>query len=280
MLAASCATKPPVPEEKPIEKPPPPICAVESPDLCLQDGIDLWVGNGREVDRDAALKKFELACAGGLAQGCTYVAIALRGTDDIVNQARAFDLLDQSCQVDEPMACTQLGTEYLSRAWMKQEQTGQPQTAGFVAANEALRRACQTTISDEDLLATWGFAVRGYACGNLASSYEHGHGVPKDLVRARELNEFSCELGWMRSCAQVAFFYDKGLGVEIDAERARKMYEEACNQDDAMACHNLAMLLRVEDPERAKALLQKSCDQRFPGSCKALEEAPPGVPDE
>ena len=48
---------------------PPPICAIESPKLCFQDGIDLWAGNGREVDRDGARQKFELACSGGLPRG-------------------------------------------------------------------------------------------------------------------------------------------------------------------------------------------------------------------
>ena len=60
----------------------------------------------------------------------------------MVSRARAFDLFTDSCEAGEPMACAQLGMEYLAQAWVKSQQTGQPETAAFVSANEFLRRAC------------------------------------------------------------------------------------------------------------------------------------------
>lgn len=270
-LLASCATAKPVVEEARPQGPPP-ICAVASPDLCLQDGIDLWVGNGREIDRAAAQGKFELACTGGLPRGCTFLAIALK-EGDALDRARAFDLFDQSCEKSEPMACAQLGTEYLVQAWLKSRQSGSPETASFIAANDRLRRAC---IAEEapDALKVWGFSVRGYACGNLATSYENGFAVPQDYKTAMELNDASCGMGWTRSCAQLGYFWEQGLGVEKDLAKATAIYEQACADEDAMACHNLGMLLRETNGQRATEAFRIACDQNYPGSCEALKGEP------
>lgn len=264
---AGCATSPPALEPPPRPTAPPPVCAVESPTLCLQDGIDLWVGNHREVDRDAAQSKFELACTGGSMRGCTFLGIALVDGDSL-ERARAFDLFGTSCEAGESMACARLGTEYLVQAWVKAEQTGEPQTAAFVAANEHLRRAC---IAEEeaDAREVWGFSVRGYACGNLAASYEHGFAVPQDYTTAMELNQLSCELGWTRSCAQIGYFYEVGLGVAVDRERAVEIYDRACEANDAMACYNLGLLVQDRDAARAKRALEVACQQQYPGACEA-----------
>lgn len=236
----------------------------------MQDGVDLWVGNGREIDREAALKKFELACSGGLPRGCTYVGIALKDGDEL-ERARAFDLFEQSCAVEEPMACAQLGTEYLVQAWVKSEQSGEPETAAYVAANEHLRRACAAEEAP-DAVKVWGFSVRGYACGNLAASYENGFAVPQDYTTALQLNQLSCDLGWVRSCAQVGYFYEQGYGVDKDIAKATTLYEAACAEQDAMACNNLAKLVHPEDPARARSLFKIACDQQYPGSCEANQK--------
>lgn len=251
---------------------PPPICAVESPTLCLQDGIDLWVGNGREIDRVTAQQKFELACTGGLARGCTFLGIALK-PGDALDRARAFDLFGESCERAEPMACAQLGTEYLVQAWTKSRQSGDPETAAFVAANDHLRRACMAE-EPADSVAVWGFSVRGYACGNLASSYENGFAVPQDYGRAMELNEASCSLGWARSCAQIGYFFEQGLGVEANRERALEIYGMACDEQDAMACYNLGVMVRETDGPRALTAFKIACDQQYPGACEAIAGTP------
>lgn len=261
-----CTTAKPVEEAPVVEDAPPPICALESPELCLQDGVDLWFGNGRPVDRIAARQKFELACAGGLATGCTYLGIALTQAGDDLDHARAFDLFETSCNGGEPMACTQLGGEYLGRAWMKSSETGEPQTAAFVAANEYLRRACETDDTDE-VLALWRISPQAYACSNLASSYEHGNGVPKDQLRAFELYEFSCSKKFTHACAQMAFFLDEGLGVDADPARALEIYEQNCELRDAMSCHNLATKVRAEDPERAAELYGVACESGMRAAC-------------
>lgn len=240
---------------------------MQSPELCLQDGIDLRGGIGVTQDHDAARAKFELACEGGSADGCTYLAIALQETDDPVNHARAFDLFAQSCDAAEMMACAQLGSHYLMQAWAKHEASGQPETAAFVSANELLRRAC---VADEPEGAAdvWGVSIRAIACGNLAVSFEHGFGVPQDLRTSLDLNAESCERGWPRSCAQVGYFYEHGLGVEQSRAHAVEMFRRACAQNDAMGCHYLGTL------GGDRAALQRACEAAYPGACEALEVAP------
>lgn len=249
------------PTEEPLAAAPPPICAVQSPELCLQDGLDLL----QSGERDAAQAKFELACTGGSLVGCTYLADLLYTGDDAA-RARAYDLFAHGCDAGEMMACAQLGGDYLLRAWALQDGGGDA-TAAFVSANELLRRACVTD-EPEDSFDVWGVSIRGIACGQLATSYEHGHGVPVDLRMALDLNVESCEFGWPRSCAQVGFFYDQGRGVDADRGRAVEMFERACTRGDAMGCYFLGV--RTGDRDA----LQRACEAQYPESCEALAEAP------
>jgi TPR repeat protein len=137
--------------------------------------------------------------------------------------------------------------------------------------------ACEAAPDDVDE-ELWGIAVRGYACGLLASSYEHGFGVERDFERAFELNERGCSAGWARSCAQQGYFLERGMrAAEHPDEEAAQFYEEACDQEDPMGCHRLGVLLLEgrgvdRDPELAREFLTKACDADDPEACQRLEE--------
>ncbi len=278
LTALGCASATPEPDDKPDGPPQKPaICAVESPELCLQDGIDLYNGLRGTKDRDAARSKFELSCAGGDQRGCTWLGIALTETTSSgPEQARAVRLWDEACATGVTMACTQLGAHLMSLGW-QQAEGGDTAAADetFRAANARLKRACGAGDDevDEEL---WGIPVRGYACGLLASSYEHGFGVQADPETAFRLNATSCTQGWARSCAQQGYFFEHGIGVAPQPEQAAELYASACDQGDAMGCTHLAVMLQEgrgvqADPQRARALLQRACDAGYPDACERLD---------
>lgn len=275
LLMIGCSGTPASPDESPPDQPlRPPICAVESPELCLQDGIDLYNGLRGEQDRDTARSKFELACAGGDQRGCTWLGIALTETTSSgAEQARAVGLWEDACADEVMMACTQLGSHLMALAW-QQADRGDDDAARqtFQVANSRLKRACGAD-DDEVDDALWTISVRGYACGLLASSYEHGFGLEPDLEIAYRLNATSCSFGWPRSCAQLGYFHEEGLHVRTSPQTAADFYRDACEQGDPMGCHNLAdALLRTDgDRDRARELLRRACESEYPGSCERLE---------
>lgn len=277
LLTIGCAGK--SPEPKVTQGPPtkPPICAIRSPELCLQDGIDLYNGLRGERDPDAARSKFELSCAGGDQRGCTWLGIALtRTTQTGAEQARAVELWDRACADDVIMACTQLGSHLMSLGWQQADAGDRPAAdETFQAARLRLDRACAANPDEVDR-ELWGIAVRGYACGLLASSYEHGFGVDPDLRRAYQLNQRSCDQGWIRSCAQLGYFHEHGIHVDADPVEAARLYDDACEGGDGMGCHNLAILLFEgrgvdPEPERGRRLLRRACELGYPGACEAFE---------
>lgn len=197
-LVAGCATSEPPPPAPVVAEGPPPICSVESPELCLQDGLDLEAGVRGPPDQDAARSKYELACEGGVARGCTRLGALLADSPDAFERARVLDLWQTACDDGEPMACAQLGAHLLAHAYHLDEDDPQRPEL-FQLANTLLGDGCERDEQDETR-DHWGMSVRGYACSTLAASYEQGFGVERDLDRAIELQERGCDLGWQPGC--------------------------------------------------------------------------------
>lgn len=133
----------------------------------------------------------------------------------------------------------------------------------------------------DDLKDCTSMCERGHAgsCGNLASMYRAGVGVPRDLARAFVLSSKACQGGDYEECAlagialldgegvakdadlgvrglsfacshsaalgcyRLAFAYEEGTGVARDLAKTRSFYEQACNGDYADGCINLGIML-------------------------------------
>lgn len=243
--AAAPLEEPPAPLTKPER---PPICAPESPQLCVQDGIDLYQGVRAKADPVAAASKFELACLGGDQRGCTWLGIVLAELgNDALGHSRAIDLWADACDAGITMACAQLGSRLLNFGWTSPDTASADAVAIFNAANDGLLRAC-TTPESQDIRDHWGITVRGYACGNLAASYEHGFAVEKDLGKALALASEACSLGWAPGCTRAAHFLEEGMGIASpDGPAAFDMYRRACDLGDREAC---AQSVRSSAPAR------------------------------
>lgn len=240
-LSFGCKTGQPVTEPEPLVSDKPPVCAVESPELCLQDGVDHEVGARGAPDPEAAKAKYELACEGGEQRGCTRLGALLYRSEDEFQRARTSELWSSACTAGEPMACAQLGSNLLAQAWSNEQLPDDVRAERFGAARELLRRACDMD-EPQEVRDHWGTTPRGYACANLAAVYEHGFAVEQDYDKALELNEQACELGWEQGCAQVGYFHQHGLGVPADLAKAKKIYESSCTAGNEMACEGLKSL--------------------------------------
>ncbi|MCA9801350.1 MAG: SEL1-like repeat protein [Cyanobacteria bacterium HKST-UBA02] len=109
----------------------------------------------------------------------------------------------------------------------------------------------------------------GLATGKVSNEtrqglrFELGHGVPRDLSKARQYYEKGARAGDPRAMCCLGHLYRLGLGCEKNLELAFKYYEQAAEigLPDAM-CAAATMLANgegtPEDPKRARKLLEEA----------------------
>jgi len=125
---------------------------------------------GVKVDQTQAFNFFLKACNGGYATGCANLANQYYGGLGVtMDRSRAVQLYQRSCDLGAVTACMDLGVIYRDGKGV--------QTKNPAYAAQLFQRAC-------DLSAA--------ACASIASMYELGVGVVKDVARAISLYQRSC----------------------------------------------------------------------------------------
>lgn len=82
--------------------------------------------------------------------------------------------------------------------------------------------------------------------GEYVSQYTYG--VKKDLKKAKQLYEKSCNGNAGNGCEALATLYKNGeAGLKKNFSQALKLYERACNLDDVLACQYLSDLYKAEN---------------------------------
>ncbi|KAA0259379.1 sel1 repeat family protein [Deferribacter autotrophicus] len=118
----------------------------------------------------------------------------------------------------------------------------------------------------------------GYACLNLAMMYEKGNIiVKKDVKKALEFGEKSCNLGYGKGCGFLGYKYFFGKNVKQDMKKALKYYDKACKLDDFLFCHKLGIFYEKglsvnKDYFKAFDYYKKACDNNFYDSCVSLSD--------
>jgi len=74
------------------------------------------------------------------------------------------------------------------------------------------------------------------ACMNVATGLWKGDGVKRDLARAGDLMQKSCDAGVRPACFNLAAMYSAGEGVTKDKTRALKLYQRLCAEGNSIAC--------------------------------------------
>ena len=115
----------------------------------------------------------------------------------------------------------------------------------------------------------------GEACGLLATRYQSGDGVEKNMTRAGEIHQKACDGGWGASCLALGAMLHDGRGVPKDVVKANALYAKACEANEPASCAALGFANRTgdgvaKDPAKAMALFHKACDKRSAVGCYGL----------
>ena len=105
---------------------------------------------------------------------------------------------------------------------------------------------------------------------SLGSMYFHGVGLDKNYVAAFELLNSAYAAGQEQAAFPLATLYERGIGVKKDIDKAKALYKIAIDNGNVLnAGFNLALLLLDEGNDKeGKLLLQKLAAQ---GSGKAKQ---------
>lgn len=112
---------------------------------------------------------------------------------------------------------------------------------------------------------------------NLATNYEDGRGVERNMQKAIELYRLAANQDYTEAQYYLGVIYDKGRGVTSDDVKAREWYHIAANNGHSLAQYNYAIFLLQGrggsvDKDEALIWLQKAAAQGLPMAKAALKE--------
>ena len=104
--------------------------------------------------------------------------------------------------------------------------------------------------------------------------YAAGLGVDNSAPLAFAMYNTLCSAGDQRGCYGVASLYELGRGVERDLDTAQTLYQQACSTDYAPACSQMGTMLitipDLADPVAGLGFVKKGCDMGDPKGCVQL----------
>ncbi|MCA9563736.1 MAG: sel1 repeat family protein, partial [Myxococcales bacterium] len=145
---------------------------------CVNLGQMYASGKGTAPDASQAETLFRWSCDHGEARGCTNLALHMWDSAAEGQRWEAINLLSQSCDQRDPLACTGLGSLYVGGA--------AELTPNHERAVELFRIACE----EDDPL----------GCYNLGVMYYNGNGVTQDEDFAMSLFAYACDRGYDAAC--------------------------------------------------------------------------------
>jgi uncharacterized protein len=229
-------------------------CKLGNLPSCVNLGRHLQAGTGgMPQDEQRALKLWDVACKGGVADGCSALNLYFNDRQD---WNRALIYGSAGCLAGDAASCTNIAVQaYFGRG------TAQNRPHAF----KLWYRACK---------------MREYqACSNAGVMILHGiDGAPQDPVAARRLFELACNSPSKRGCDNLATCYEQGLGGTKDFRQAVELYLRSCNETgNAVACTYAGLLIEensqnAEHRAKALSLYEKGCSAQPNGGCFTTEE--------
>jgi TPR repeat protein len=208
-----------------------------SAEECAAQAAALLAADPRHPDAAEALS---CACDGGVAEACTRLAAAHRdgaAPDLDASLAR----YRQACDLGDGAGCNGVGAA-LTAGWGVERDPA--------AAHAAFERGCRAE------------APSARACSNAGNDLFTGRIGRQDFAAAADRFDRGCRLGDAPSCEQ--------LRAARDPAGAARRFQQGCALGDSGACLNLAVVLPLADPERAR-LLELACASGLDVAC-ALRE--------
>ncbi|MFV8751246.1 tetratricopeptide repeat protein [Nannocystaceae bacterium ST9] len=214
-------------------------CEAGNADSCFNLAVAHVEGRGVERDRDRARELFDRSCTGGNSSACTQLALRLDWKTDA---ARVGELLGQTCEAGDALACRTYGQELIR---------GNRLGADMDRGERLLERSCE--LADPHGCPFWA---------------AHLLNTKNDAAKAREVVQDDCERGNGRSCAFLGAWLSRcsagaapGMSsiescqtfAEADEARATVAYERACRAGVFDVCGTAVERL-ADQPARAEVL--------------------------
>ncbi len=112
------------------------------------------------------------------------------------------------------------------------------------------------------------------ACNNLGSLYFSGKGVTKDLQKAEEHFQQSCDAGITESCTNLGYLYHE-QGTEEGYKKSIPYLTNSCDQKIYLACfwlgfHYFNGHVIEHSPDKAISLWKEACKNDIDIACKTI----------
>ena len=214
--------------------------------------------NGLGVNRNdaEAVTLFRKACDGGNLRGCNNLGtMHEHGTGVAKDEDEAVELYKKACDGGDPMGCRSLATMYESGRGIGQDDS---------QAATLYRKACDGGIPS--------------GCTHLGIEYANGKGVGKDVIEAAVFLRRACDGKDGDGCSTLGSMYLNGNGIAKDEPQAAALVQKACDLGFAAACNNMGWMYQngkgvTLDDAKADALFQRACDLGFGTGCSNLGDA-------
>ncbi|MFZ5891954.1 MAG: tetratricopeptide repeat protein [Myxococcota bacterium] len=238
--------------------------------------------NRSQEDLSEAFRYYQLACEGGLPDGCANVgAMYEEGWGVPVNIQKAREYYEATCNERTQLSCSDLGFLY---------EFGKGVPTDYAMALRFYEMACNASESD---------------CNALGCLYRAGHGVERDPKRAASLYTRACNAGVGQACQNLAEVQMSSPSPDLaNAERSSRQgcelqYAPACRYNrlvravqslteppespaSALAhcrggkstrCFELGLRFAIgfgvaHDGVRAAQLFEKACQEQVPEACE------------
>ena len=221
-------------------------------------GRGCWSLGFRMVDKDAegARKLYERGCNLGDRVSCDYLArLYLEGRHMAKDVEKGIEVLERVCNAKSVHHCIRLAYLYDSEKSAVHD---------VEKATDAWRRACH-----------FHNGPGHNNCTELARRFREGIGVTKDLLKAKEYYERSCDLAdshpGVEACFALGTMYEDGNGVEKNKATASKYWSKICSL--TKSCSQMKKRLPKALRPKAKALFKYACQAlKDDASCKIAKE--------
>ena len=145
----------------------------------------------------------------------------------------------------------------------------------WVCANRVLLTAVTAAVvagcSQASRLDTKCVAGDVIACTQLGDMYANGRGVPRDIVRAGQAYERSCNLGAPDVCNTLGEIIEMTGDLDGGTRRAELFFQKACEGGSLPGCLNLGLAAAArEELTLAASLYERSCDGGWAPGCHQL----------
>lgn len=215
---------------------------------------------GFPQDVARAVKLWGIGCQSNYAPACTSLGMYLE-SKRLFHEAA--EIGGKGCRAGDPGACTNVAVlAYFGRGVAKNRQ----------AAFQLWLRGCK--------LRDWT------ACSNVGAMLLHGtDGAPNNPEGARKLFTAACEAPGKVGCGNLAETYEHGLGGPKDTAKALELYLASCDAGGATSCVAAGLLTeenstKLESRQRALALYEKGCGMGPGGGCATVQEVRAFYPGE